>query len=90
MLKFLDISAKNQPLQNVADSLSNFTARNFVFNNIDCASIEGLIQSLKFEDIEKQVELCACTGYKAKNKSKKAIDWRLTSNLYWNGIKYNR
>ncbi len=42
----------------VAKRLSNFTARRFIFDGVECYSMEGLLQSFKFKDEHIQVEVC--------------------------------
>jgi len=50
----------------VIGRLSNFTKREFVFDGVSCRSIEGVLQSFKFEDIDKQSKICALYGMRAK------------------------
>ena len=40
----------------VETKLSNFNPYSFVYDDVECASIEGWIQSLKAEDVEVQLE----------------------------------
>lgn len=49
-----------------AARLSNFTKRHFVFDGVQCASLEGALQSLKFREPGKQREICALVEIKAK------------------------
>jgi len=72
-----------------AARLSNFTERHFIFDDVACTSIEGVLQSFKFENIEKQREICMLVGIKAKKAGKK-IDWRPKQTLYWRGTAYPR
>ena len=60
----LDVGGKNN--EGAAARLSNFTERHFVFDGVECASIEGVLQSFKFSDTEKQHEVCALIGIQAK------------------------
>lgn len=72
-----------------AARLSNFTERHFVFDGVECASLEGVLQSFKFKELEKQREVCALIGIKAK-KAGMQTDWRPAQTLYWNGEEYPR
>lgn len=71
--------------------LSNFTPRPFVFRGVLCASMEGLLQSFKFDKPLVQVEVCKLTGLKAKYRGKKRNKaWKSQQTLWWNGIKFDR
>lgn len=72
-----------------ASALSNFTAHPFVIDEIQCASMEGFLQGLKFKDPQMQAHICTFIGKKAKfaGKSKK---WWLKQTLYWKGQEINR
>lgn len=78
-------SEQGFPLAN----LSNFTFHPLVIDDVQCSSMEGFLQSLKFEDIDKQREVCLLVGKEAKFKGKKKKWWR-TQTLYWNGNEYKR
>lgn len=41
-----------------ASSLSNFAPHPFVIDGVECASMEGFLQSLKFASPDIQVEVC--------------------------------
>jgi predicted NAD-dependent protein-ADP-ribosyltransferase YbiA (DUF1768 family) len=69
--------------------LSNFTEHHFYIDGVFCASMEGFLQSLKFDHIEKQHEICSLVGVKAKFKGKKK-KWYLTQTLYWQGKSIDR
>ncbi len=51
----MDISSKGK---GPARRLSNFAANAFVLDGVACASMEGFLQSLKFENPDTQVEVC--------------------------------
>jgi hypothetical protein len=72
-----------------ASHLSNFQPRSFLFDDVECNSMEGLLQSFKFEDPEKQKEICLLVGKKAKFKGKKK-KWFLTQILWWKGQSIDR
>ena len=40
-----------------SSALSNFAPHSFVFDGIECASMEGFLQSLKFQDPEMQKQM---------------------------------
>lgn len=69
-----------------AGALSNFTPRKFVFDGVECNSIEGFLQATKFDKPHMQVELCKFTGLAAKKKgSNRNNAWKRTQTLWWNG-----
>ena len=73
-----------------ANVLSNLARKEFVYDGVHCASIEGFLQSLKIKDPDKQTEICAMMGGSAKKISKKGSDWLNTQTLYWKGREYKR
>ncbi len=72
-----------------SSSLSNFAPHPFVIDNIECASMEGFLQSLKFKSPEIQIEVCKLIGKAAKFKGKKKKWWR-DQTLYWQGESIKR
>lgn len=70
-------------------ALSNFAPHPFVIDGIECNSMEGFLQSLKFENPDMQKEVCKLVGKAAKFKGKKKKWWK-TQTLYWNGIAMKR
>lgn len=66
------------------EELSNFQAYSFEFRGHRCASMEGLLQSLKFPLIEKQNKVMSLVGLKAKRVGQKK-KWYLDHTLYWQG-----
>jgi hypothetical protein len=75
----------------VAGRLSNFTPRVFTFDGVDCNSMEGLLQSFKFDKVHIQKEICKLTGRAAKSKgSKRNKAWKGAQTLWWDGIAYKR
>lgn len=83
----LDIRSNGLYPSNV---ISNLAHNEFEFDGVKCASIEGFLQSLKTDDVEKQIEICASYGGSAKKISRKFEDWKTTETVYWNGKSYNR
>lgn len=70
-------------------ALSNFAPHPFIIDGVECASMEGFLQSLKFKEPAMQVEVCKLVGKAAKFKGKKKKWWK-TQTLYWQGIEYKR
>lgn len=74
-----------------AGALSNFTANTFIFEGVECKSMEGLLQSFKFEDINAQKITCGMIGFSAKKKGRNRNKiWKSRQKLYWKGITYDR
>ena len=73
----------------IGKELSNFSEFHFYVDDIFCASMEGFLQSLKFSDPDKQVEICKLVGVKAKFKGKKK-KWYINQKLYWKGKEIER
>ena len=67
-----------------SSTLSNFSPHGFVGDGVECASMEGFLQSLKFQDPEMQKHVCSLVGKAAKFKGKKKKWWK-TQTLYWQG-----
>ena len=67
-----------------SSALSNFTPYLFTIDGIECSSMEGFLQSLKFSDPDMQREVCKLVGKAAKFKGKKK-KWYRTQTLYWQG-----
>ena len=70
-------------------TLSNFSPHSFVFDGVECNSMEGLLQSFKFSNPEMQKEVCKLAGKQAKFKGKKK-KWFRTQTLYWQGKEFKR
>lgn len=70
-------------------SLSNFAPHPFEIDGVKCNSMEGFLQSLKFESVEMQRFVCTLVGKAAKFKGKKK-KWYQKQELYWNGKTYKR
>ena len=69
--------------------LSNFTERHFVFDGIACRSVEGVLQSFKCPDPERQAEICALSGGWAKHAGSQ-YEWKTNQLLYWKGQAFQR
>lgn len=70
-------------------NLSNFSPHPFIFDGVECASMEGLLQSFKFKEPEMQKEVCKLVGKAAKFKGKKKKWWR-EQILFWQGQEFKR
>lgn len=70
-------------------ALSNFAPHPFIFEGIECNSMEGLLQSFKFANPEMQKEVCKLVGKQAKFKGKKKKWWK-DQMLYWQGQSFKR
>jgi predicted NAD-dependent protein-ADP-ribosyltransferase YbiA (DUF1768 family) len=70
-------------------ALSNFAPHPFVIDGVECNSMEGFLQSLKFSDPEIQKEVCKLVGKAAKFKGKNKKWWK-TQTLYWQGEEFDR
>lgn len=82
----MDIGSKNgYP----AGSLSNFAPHPFTMDGVKCASMEGFLQSLKFESQEMQEHVCTLVGLAAKKKGAPK-KWQRNQTLYWRGKEYKR
>lgn len=72
-----------------AAAMSNFAPHPFVFDGVQCNSMEGLLQAFKSPYIHIQIEICKLVGYAAKKRGKN-IDWHRTQTLHWQGKEYGR
>ena len=70
-------------------TLSNFAPHPFIIDGVQCNSMEGFLQSLKFSSPEMQIEVCKLVGKAAKFKGKKKKWWR-TQALFWQGKEISR
>lgn len=72
-----------------SSALSNFSPYKFVFDGVECNSMEGLLQSFKFSSVEMQIEVCKLVGKQAKFRGK-GKKWYRKQKLYWQGVEYDR
>ncbi len=74
-----------------ASALSNFTPHPFVFDGVKCASMEGLLQSFKFNQPRIQIKVCKLVGIGAKRRGQKRNKaWKRVQKLWWKGVAYKR
>lgn len=78
----MDIGAGNSY---PSSALSNFAPHPFEFDGVQCASMEGFLQSLKFSNPDMQAHVCSLVGRAAKFKGKKKR-WQPEQVLYWKGM----
>ena len=72
-------------------NLSNFHPHAFCLDGVEIASMEGFLQSLKFENIEVQKQVCTLVGIKAKFRGKKRNKaWKRVQKLWWLGVEFDR
>lgn len=72
-----------------SNALSNFAGHRFFLDGVQCNSMEGLLQSLKYSNPDMQVEVCKLIGKAAKFKGK-TKNWRVLQKLYWRGKEIDR
>ena len=65
-------------------ALSNLAPHKFTFRGIECNSMEGLLQGLKFKDAGMQAHICTLVGKGAK-MSGKDKKWFKKQTLWWQG-----
>jgi len=71
--------------------LSNFTPHAFEFDGVECASMEGLLQAFKFEEVSDQIEICRLVGFEAKRRGRDRNEaWKSCQTLWWLGHAFNR
>lgn len=67
-------------------ALSNFAPHRFVYDGVECNSMEGFLQSIKFDKAHIQVEVCKLTGMAAKLRGKSRNKaWQRVQTLWWKG-----
>lgn len=72
-------------------NLSNFSPHPFVFDGVECSSMEGLLQSFKFDKEHIQVEVCKLVGYAAKKRGRmRNSHWQRQQKLWWKGQEFDR
>ena len=81
----LDIRSNGQYPSNV---LSNLCSNGFRFDGVICGSMEGFLQSLKQQDLEKQRQICSMKGGNARKRS--VTSWQTDQIVWWKGQAINR
>ena len=77
----MDIRSKNSY---PSGALSNFAPHPFTIRGVECNSMEGFLQSLKFKNPDMQKYICTLVGYGAK-KAGSNKNWYESQTLWWNG-----
>lgn len=79
-------SGKGHPLSKLcSDSLHSF-----VMDGVSCTSLDSFIQSLKFEKPSQQVVICKENPKAARERGKKAMEWKNSQVLWWKGKSFDR
>ena len=81
----LDIRSNGLYPSNV---LSNLCNNAFVFEGVECGSMEGFLQSLKYKNEERQRQICAMKGGQARKHS--TSDWKKDQIVWWKGQSIDR
>lgn len=68
--------------------LSNLHDSIFIFDDVECHSMEGFLQSLKHQDEAKQRQICKMKGIDAKRQS--SSDWQKNQIVWWKSKPINR
>lgn len=81
----LNIRSNGQYPSNV---LSNLCSNGFRFDGMVCGSMEGFLQSLKQQDLDKQRSICSMKGGNARKRS--VTSWQTDQIVWWKGRAINR
>lgn len=74
-----------------AGALSNFCEYHFVIDDVECASMEGFLQSLLISDLELQRQICQMIGIRAKLWGAQRLqELGETRRLWWRDKEYDR
>ena len=68
--------------------LSNLCSNAFRLDGVLCNSMEGFLQSLKHQDIDKQRQLCQMKGGNARKRS--VTSWQTDQIVWWQGQAIDR
>lgn len=71
-----------------AGALSNFAAHAFTLDGVAIKSMEAFLQSLKFEDLVEQADICLLAGAEAQSRGRRQ-DWS-RGILWWRAKAYDR
>ena len=71
-----------------SDVLSNLCSNRFRLDGIECQSMEGFLQSLKYEDSNRQRQICSMKGRNAKRQS--TTTWQTDQVVWWRGRAIDR
>ena len=74
-----------------SSALSNFAPHKFNFRGVECNSLEGVLQSFKFDKPHIQHEVCKLVGLAAKKRGKaRNQHWQQRQMLWWAGEGFYR
>ena len=74
-----------------SSALSNFAHHSFTLDGVLCGSMEGFLQSLKFDKPHIQVEVAKLAGMAAKYRGKpRNKQWKSKQTLWWRGEAIDR
>ena len=68
--------------------LSNLCSNRFRLDGVECQSMEGFLQSLKYEDPNRQRQICSMKGRNAKRQS--TTIWQTDQVVWWKGRAIDR
>ena len=85
--KAIDIWSKLAP-DNPGSVLSNLSSNGFRFDGMVCGSMEGFLQSLKHQDVDKQRQICSMKGRNAKKRT--TARWQTDQVVWWKGRPIDR
>lgn len=68
--------------------LSNLCSNGFRFDGMVCNSMEGFLQSLKYQDKDKQRQICQMKGGNARKRS--INSWQTDQIVWWQGQPIDR
>lgn len=80
LCKGIDVKSNGKYPANV---LSNFWGNTFKVDGVLCKSMEGFLQSLKYQDTIRQQQICSMKGGKAKHQGTDL--WKVNQQVYWRG-----
>lgn len=83
--KAIDIWSKSPYPANV---LSNLCSNAFYFDEMECGSMEGFLQSLKRQELDQQRQICSMKGSNAKKMS--VTSWQTDQIVWWKGQAIDR
>lgn len=84
------IDIRGDSKNRVAARLSNFATRTFIFRGVKCVCIEGILQSLKCNEVQMQRMLCEFDGRGAQKCGQDFNSWKKNQVLWWDGVGYIR
>lgn len=73
-----------------AGALTPQAPHSFVLDGVRCASMESLLQAMRWRSVPQQERVCAMPAATARSATIAAPDWRLTGILYWQGTCFRR